>query len=381
MGAGETAVTGRGTWEPTPDLVLGPALGWVRAPSPVTALPEVAERLGLGGLWVKRDDLLPAPPGVGLGPVRGGTKIRKLDTLLAAPPWCHAATWRSAGAIGSGHLSTLAAAAATLGRALEAHVFWEPPEPRVLQDLAYTATIARRVRFYRNRAALAVRRPNVLLGPWGARPGVGPRAVVVPPGATHPAGMVGLVRAGIELGQQVAAGLLPPPDRVLLPLGSGGTAVGLALGLALAHLHPVVHAVAAVEPWLATGPRLARLTRALRAWGRAHGANAEGAWRGVSACPLYVDRRFVGPGYGVASPASRRAVAALGEAGVPLEPLYSGKAAAALWAPQARAMFAGQRVLFWLTPRSPGPLPAAPDWTSRLPRALSRRLAAGPRVP
>jgi D-cysteine desulfhydrase len=51
-----------------------------------------------------------------------------------------------------------------------------------------------------------------------------------------PAGVLGSVNAALELAAQVDRGELPPPARVVVPLGSGGTAAGLALGLAIAGL-------------------------------------------------------------------------------------------------------------------------------------------------
>ena len=56
-----------------------PRLGWAADPTPIQAMPELAAELGLGWLGCKRDDL--TQPG------SGGTKTRKLDFLLASPPW------------------------------------------------------------------------------------------------------------------------------------------------------------------------------------------------------------------------------------------------------------------------------------------------------
>src|SRR5205085_10379809 len=64
-------------------------------------------------------------------------------------------------------------------------------------------------------AALAPRRPYLL---W--------------PGASTPLGTLGYVSAALELVDSWTDG--PPPDVVVVPLGSGGTAVGLAIGLAMA---------------------------------------------------------------------------------------------------------------------------------------------------
>lgn len=329
-----------------------PRLGWADAPSPILEAPGLAARLGLAWLGVKRDDLLAEQ--------HGGTKIRKLDYLLAAEPFASARRWATGGAIGSGHLVAVAGAAERLGRGLEAHMFWQPPTPHALENLAYVATRAD-VRWWGTRTRLAL---GARAAVFGGRIG---DAAGIPAGGTTPRGMIGLVRAGLELGAQVAAGELPVPDFVVVPLGSSGTAVGLATGLALAGLRPVILAVTSVERVFSLEFRLPRMGRALA---------AELARFGVTApppAPIRVDRSQIGPGYGIPTPASWEGVAMLAEAGVTGEPVYGGRAMAAL----ARHAPPGARVLFWHTVRS-GPLPLDPAWRDRLPDALRRRLETTP---
>ena len=62
----------------------------------------------------------------------------------------------------------------------------------------------------------------------------------IPLGGSTPLGTLGHVNAALELADQVDAGALPAPGRVVVPLGSGGTAAGLALGFAIAGLDTVV---------------------------------------------------------------------------------------------------------------------------------------------
>ena len=58
----------------------------------------------------------------------------------------------------------------------------------------------------------------------------------IPLGGSTALGTLGHVNAALELADQVEAGELPLPGRVVVPLGSGGTAAGLALGFAMAGL-------------------------------------------------------------------------------------------------------------------------------------------------
>ena len=83
-----------------------PRLGWIDEPTPVTPA-VVAGR----AVYIKRDDLGAA--------LHGSTKVRKLDALLAASPWADAPRFASAGAIGSGHLTALTAAAYVSARAVK----------------------------------------------------------------------------------------------------------------------------------------------------------------------------------------------------------------------------------------------------------------------
>jgi len=327
-----------------------PRLGWVETPSPVERYEAQGIALGLPDLWIKRDDAL----GLAVG-LPGGTKVRKLDVLLATPPWRDAPAWASVGAIGSGQLVALSAAARHLGRELDAHLFWEPPLPELLENLAYIASGPGRLRFVKTRVGLALRHPGVLTSRMLGQ------VAVVPPGATALAGELGVVRGALELADQIRAGLCPPPRHVFVPLGSGGTTAGLLAGFALTGLDCTVHAVATVE-------RIYSLERPLRSRAQALLAHLGAAGRPLPRLTIHRDQ--LGKAYGVATPASLAACAAWASTGVGLEPIYSGKAMAAL---VSTAATLDGPVLFWATSRRPGPLPAAPDWVYRLPPALRRR--------
>ncbi|APR85219.1 D-cysteine desulfhydrase [Minicystis rosea] len=336
------------------DLDAIPRLGWVGEPTPITPLPRAAEALGLEWLGVKRDDLLDLP--------YGGAKPRKLDYVLAAPPFADAPVWSSSGGIGSGSLVALTVAAERLDRRLRAHMFWTPLSEGVTDNLAFTASGPSAIFFYGSRVSMAVCRPAVLLC---ARESGAP---VLPPGATSPRGMIGTVRAGLELAQQIREGAVPTPDRVYVALGSGGTAVGLAVGLALGGVRTEVRAVAVVERLLALGPRIRGLE---------HAALAELARFGLPApelpIALTVDHAHAGAAYAHPSVESIAAVDTIAPEGIHLEPVYTGKAMAALCA-DARA--GGLRnVIFWSTVRRALPAPD-PAWRDRLPPALRRRLEA-----
>ncbi|MFT3767084.1 MAG: pyridoxal-phosphate dependent enzyme [Minicystis sp.] len=334
------------------DLDAIPRLGWVCDPTPITALPRTAASLGLAYLGVKRDNLLDPP--------FGGSKPRKLDYVLAAPPFTEAPVWSSSGGIGSGSLVALTAAAERLGRRLRAHMFWTPLSDGVADNLAFTASGPSTIFFYESRLRMALRRPSVLLCEREA--GI----PVLPPGASSPRGDIGTIRAGLELAQQIRDGVIPEPDRLYVALGSGGTAVGLAIGLALGGVRTQVTAVSVVEHLLSAGPRLRMLERA---------AIAELARWNIPApalpLPLTIDRAHVGPAYAHPTAESMAAVERMAAEGIHLDPVYTGKAMAALL---ADAREGGMRnVIFWCTLRRALPAPD-PAWRDHLPPALRRRL-------
>lgn len=337
-----------------------PRLGWAEQWPPMRTLPMLAKKLGLPWLAVAQDNLT--------HPLHGGSKLRKLDYLLAAQPWAGADLWHTAGAIGSGHLVACTAAAQSLGKSLHAHIFDEPETPGIADSLAYTVSYATKLSFYRSRLSLGLFAPKVVLGSLNAR------APVILPGGTHGVAMLGLVRAGLQLAQAVQNGELPCPERLYVSFGSGGTAVGLAAGLGLAGLPTVVHGVLAVEPLFATQRRLRHLQALVRRELVAVCAPQPVPWP----CRVVLDRDHVGPGYGHPTAAAHRAQQQFADHDVALEVVYTGKAAAALLADHAP----GERspagpVLFWHTLRRQDPLPRADDWQQRLPPWLRQRFHDG----
>lgn len=153
----------------------------------------------------------------------------------------------------------------------------------------------------------------------------------IPAGGTSALGILGHVDAALEVVEQVRSGLLPAPARVVVPLGTGGTAAGLVLGFAIAGLETEVVGVQVVPRIVANRARVAALAAsARRLLARTTGAGVALASRSR----FSIDRGFYGGAYGRETTAGRAADARYraAHAGAKLDPTYSAKACAAAFA-------------------------------------------------
>jgi D-cysteine desulfhydrase len=165
----------------------------------------------------------------------------------------------------------------------------------------------------------------------------------VPIGGSTPLGALGHVNAALELAEQVAAGELPLPRTVVVPLGSGGTAAGLVAGFAIAGL-PVRVVAARVAPRIGSNGR--RVLRLANAAARLIERHAGAAVPRPGADALTVVHDVYGGAYGRPLPAADDLARELRRArGVRLDATYSAKALAAAHAESRR----GGPTLLWVT--------------------------------
>jgi D-cysteine desulfhydrase len=292
-------------------------------PTPLEPAPGLAQALHLAELFVKREDRSAARA--------GGNKVRGLEFLFAgvAP----GAVFVTVGATGSTHcLATAVHAARVGGRA----VLVQFPQPETRESRAVAAACAAQ-------AALVVRArgwmtlPAALWAGWRDARTLGRRRWI-PGGGAEPRAVVGQLLAGLELAAQVAR----PPDAIVLPLGTGGTAAGLVLAVAELGWPTRVIAVRVASALVANGWRVGSLARAARRLLARHG---------VALCPsarpgplVVVDG--VGQGYGYATPDGERALALGRDHGLTLDPTYGAKALGLLVRGLPDRV---QRVVFWHT--------------------------------
>jgi D-cysteine desulfhydrase len=289
-------------------------------PTPLEPAPALARALGVAALAIKREDRSAAG--------YGGNKVRGLEFLFAgAAP---GTAFVTVGGTGSTHcLATAVHAGAVAGCAVVAQF----PQPETAASRAVAAACAAR-------AALVVRAraratlPLALLEAWRRARALGPRRWI-PGGGAHPRAVVGHLLAGLELALQAAV----PPDAIVLPLGTGGTAAGLMLAIATLDWPTRVVGVR-------VAPRL--VASRWRTMGLARGARRLLARQGI---PLPAPRSLdivdaVGRGYGWPTAAGDRAQRLAAGLGLTLDPTYGAKAFAVLMQWAAGSV---QRIIFWHT--------------------------------
>jgi D-cysteine desulfhydrase len=262
---------------------------------------------------IKRDDQT--------GKLYGGNKVRKLEYLLARARARSAGRIATFGAVGSNHALATALYARSLGYECTCFLSHQAQTPAIARTLRAHLDIGTElVRYGGGRAnRIATLRRHLRRR----------RTFLIPAGGSNWLGAVGFVAAGLELAGQVRAGEATVPARVYVANGTMATAVGLALGFALAELDTELHAVQVTENFVSSPQAMQRLLQKtatlLNRLDSTIPADLAGKAR-------YVFRTgYLGEGYARPTAAADRAVAmAADQLGLQLEPTYTGKALAAL---------------------------------------------------
>ena len=304
-----------------------PHLELCRRPTPVRPLA----RLG-ADLWVKDDS--------GTGELWGGNKPRKLEWLLADAQRRGHRTILTFGGLATNHGLATARYAQAHGLRCALALVEQPRDAEVEAQLARTRASGAHVHLTGTPFRTRLAAPWLLARHAQLRP---PRLpYVLPAGGSSALGAVGFVEAALELAAQVEAGELPEPRAVVVALGSGRSAAGLLAGLRLAGLRTEVRAVLVNDKLRLDERALTRLANRALGLLRARGALLDGV---RPAAPVVLSE-WLGGGYGHRTPEAAAAITAAREAeGLVLDPVYTGKAMAAVL---AGAGGPGP-VLFWQT--------------------------------
>jgi D-cysteine desulfhydrase len=288
----------------------------LRAPTPFRRLDGLSAATG-ADLWVKDEG--------GAGARYGGNKIAKLELLLAAiGAGDTVITW---GPTGSHHVLSTALYARERGADTIAVVFPQPPSAEARQHLEWNRAVCAKV----------IESPRALVPAvvaWELRAA---HARYVPAGGSNALGTLGAARIGFEL----ASDLRDAVDGIVVPLGTGGTAAGLVLGLALAGRRDPVVAVDVSSAVFANRAHVGRLARSA-----ARIIDVD-----TSHARFEIVRGFRGLAYAAPTPEAAVAAERARADGLTLDPTYGAKAMAALLA----RVRPGQRIVFVQTASSRPP--------------------------
>jgi len=327
-------------------------------PTPVRRLKTFGDALHLSRLYIKCDDVS--------GPLYGGNKIRKLEFLLGKALTDNRKSVLTFGAAGSNHALATALYARQLGLHSIVHLFPQPASDKLRQTLRRHLQNDTEMHAYTHYNTMT---PCTLWRQLAETMKRGSAPMVIPGGGTTPLGACGFVAAAFELKAQVEQGLCPEPDIIVLPLGTMGTATGLAVGLKAAGLNTRIHAVRVVPQFMANMESFKRLYDAIAAFL----VERDPAFPCVQlAGEVCIDDAQFGGGYAEPTPEGEQAVKQLAETeSIALETTYTGKALAALV--QHAPNFIDKTVLFWNTFNSQ-PQPKGLDEVDAhdLPRKLRR---------
>jgi D-cysteine desulfhydrase len=305
-----------------------------------------------GSLYVKRDDRS--------CPLYGGNKPRKLEFVLGAATARGARRLVTVGGLGTNHGLATAILGRDAGLATTLVLLHQPVTAGVQRALLLHAAWGARLVYGANVPGVALQTARVLAGATLR----GERPFFVATGGSSLRGNAGFVSAALELAEQVSAGALPEPAEIYLPVGTGGTLMGLAAGLRLAGLGSRVVGVLVTDILPPTPRRLAHGARRVLAWLRRRDPKIPEIR--FDAGDFELEAGQLGAGYGAPTEAAREAVAAAAAAGLALETTYTGKCLAALRERAARGALPDRPILFWNTyngvdvaARAPAPLDAA----------------------
>jgi D-cysteine desulfhydrase len=314
--------------------VLGerlPRLQLATLPTPVGE-HEVNTKSGRRTLAVKYDNLT--------GNLYGGNKVRKLEYIFPRASDKHNLRIATFGAAGSNHALATALYAHRAGFECTCFLSDQAKTPLV------AATLNRHLQdgteLIRYGGGYATRVNTLRQNLWGRH------AWVIPMGGSSWLGTIGFVAAGLELAVQVANSEIAVPDKIYVGSGTMGTAVGIALGLAIADLATEVNAVrVSVTSIMNPGAMKSLLEKTAAMMRRLDASVPEDIAARANLC---IRNEFFGPGYAQATSETMEAIDfAKRELNLSLEPTYTGKAMAALVADMREPENDSLNLLYWHT--------------------------------
>ncbi len=304
-------------------------------PTPVERLTNIENDLELNSLWIKRDDQS--------GELYGGNKVRTLEFNLAEALQQRADLIFTYSALGS--YWPLSCVIYAKLQNLPTNVFYFPyPLDSIKEkNLELTHQLANQVLSAKSLLAFLF---LLYLNLYKAKKRS--KVYLMPPGGASPVTTLGFANAVLELEQQCTRGEMLIPDYLFCPLGSGGTAAGLSIGLNLVGWKTRVIAVRVVDLILANKFTLNRLIRKSVKNMQDCGANLSSAinWGGN----IRIEHNYFGMGYCKPTPLADNSIKLLKtRENQVLDSTYTGKTFAAILDLSKKNIFKNKNILFWQT--------------------------------
>ena len=287
-----------------------PHLSLSERPTPVRELEGL-------GIWLKEDGRFGAGGW-------GGNKVRKLEWLIPDAQRRGRRSILTFGGLGTNWGLATALYSREHGLTTALALVDQPVDDHVRAQLARLEASGARI----HRTHTKARTVAMLLWLLARNARGGRPPYLLPAGGSSRVGALGYVEAALEIAAQVEAGELPEPAHVVVPVGTGGTAAGLALGFQLAGLRSRVVGVVVNDQLRLDAPVFARLARRSARLLQDRGAQL-GDLR-LEPEMLDLTRDQIGAGYGHPTEAAGAAAALAANEGLPLDPVYTAKAMAGL---------------------------------------------------
>jgi L-cysteate sulfo-lyase len=312
-------------------------------PTAIEPLPRLGRTLGRASLFVKRDDA------TGMG--QGGNKVRALEFIIPDARRANADILLTAGVVQSNSVRQVAAAAAKAG--LDCHFgLITDRVGKTDPDYARTGNILLDHLYGATHEIVSIKddRTDVLARMADRFRSEGRRPYIVPYGCANRLGAIGYLNAALEISEQIAAQEAAQEleiTHLVHATGTGGTQAGLIVGFAALGLPiEIIGVDIDADP---IGVKR-RVTTILRELADEVGLEAEPLER-----KIIIESRYSAGAYGQADTATLEAISmAAGLEALTLDPVYSGKAFAALIGLSREGRFKDQdNVLFLHTGGTP----------------------------
>lgn len=293
-------------------ISLPTQLRLAQTPTPLQRLSRVSAEVGVN-LWVKRDDLT--------GCSLSGNKVRKLEFTLAHVLEQGCDTVITCGGLQSNHCRATALLGAQLGLKvvliLRGEQEGEADGNLLLDYLAGAEIHTYPVREYAHGLNQLLQETAEQQRRDGRNP------FIIPTGASDGIGIWGYIAATQELETDFCRERIAP-SHIVVATGSGGTQAGLTLGAHILGWQTQVIGMAVCDD---EAYFQAKVRADMRDWARRYEPQLTDAGADVEQCQIYVNDRYIGPGYANAPHEVFETIAWLARTeGLVLDPVYTGKA-------------------------------------------------------